>query len=217
MLFSPKNKFFGLLISLLTLFVMGSLFDHGTVLRIAVNVSLMFVLIFSVLLVSNSKIKLIAAIILACPLLYTLFEGNMSESAVFSYFEVATALAFFVYILAILVENVFGSRRISTDIIVGSICIYFLMCILWAFLYMLVALTFPNSFNIDSSLISFQNMNDFIYYSIVTITTLGYGDILPLSRPARTLAALEAIVGQIYLTVLIARIVGIHLSQRVKN
>lgn len=217
MLSSPKNKFFGLLISLLTLFVMGSLFDHGTVLRIAVNVSLMFVLIFSVLLVSNSKIKLIAAIILACPLLYTLFEGNMSESAVFSYFEVATALAFFVYILAILVENVFGSRRISTDIIVGSICIYFLMCILWAFLYMLVALTFPNSFNIDSSLISFQNMNDFIYYSIVTITTLGYGDILPLSRPARTLAALEAIVGQIYLTVLIARIVGIHLSQRVKN
>jgi len=217
MLFSPKNKFFGLLISLLTLFVMGSLFDHGTVLRIAMNVSLMFVLIFSVLLVSNSKIKLIAAIILASPLLYTLFEGNMSESAVLSYFEVATALAFFVYILAILVENVFGSRRISTDIIVGSICIYFLMCILWAFLYMLVALTFPNSFNIDSSLMSFQNLNDFIYYSIVTITTLGYGDILPLSRPARTLAALEAIVGQIYLTVLIARIVGIHLSQRVKN
>lgn len=217
MLSSPKNKFFGLLISILTLFVMGSLFDQGTVMKVAVNVSLMFVLVFSVLLVSHSKTKLIAAIILVFPLLYTLFKGNMYESAVFSYFEVATALAFFVYILSILVENVFGSRRISTDIIVGSICIYFLMCILWAFLYMLVALAFPNSFNLETPLLTFQNMNDFIYYSIVTITTLGYGDILPLSRPARTLAALEAIVGQIYLTVLIARIVGIHLSQRVKN
>ena len=177
----------------------------------------MFVLVFSVLLVNHSKTKLIAAIILVFPLLYTLFKGNIYESAVFSYFEVATALAFFVYILSILVENVFGSRRISADLIVGSICIYFLMCILWAFLYMFVALAFPNSFNLETPLLTFQNMNDFIYYSIVTITTLGYGDILPLSRPARTLAALEAIVGQIYLTVLIARIVGIHLSQRGKN
>ena len=52
-----------------------------------------------------------------------------------------------------------------------------------------------------------------LYFSYSTLTTLGYGDILPLSAPARTFSYLEAIVGQIYLTVLIARLVGMHITQ----
>ena len=53
---------------------------------------------------------------------------------------------------------------------------------------------------------------DFYYYSLVTLTTLGYGDITPLEPMARGLAALEAVIGPVYLTVLVARLVGMHIS-----
>ena len=52
-----------------------------------------------------------------------------------------------------------------------------------------------------------------LYYSFVTLTTLGYGDISPASSMARMLAAIEAVVGQVYLTVLVARLVGLHIAQ----
>lgn len=53
-----------------------------------------------------------------------------------------------------------------------------------------------------------------MYFSLVTLTTLGYGDIIPLSAPAKSVVVMEALVGQIYLTVLIARLVGIHIANK---
>jgi len=53
----------------------------------------------------------------------------------------------------------------------------------------------------------------FVYYSYTTLTTLGYGDILPLTSPARTFSYMEAICGQIFLVVLVARLVGLHIAQ----
>lgn len=70
-------------------------------------------------------------------------------------------------------------------------------------------------FNPDAILFSDDvqgEFSDIIYFSFVTITTLGYGDIIPVSRMAKNLALLEAVWGQTYLTVLVARLVGLHLS-----
>ena len=77
----------------------------------------------------------------------------------------------------------------------------------------------PNSFSGGESQISSTNsevarhvdLSHFSYYSFVTLTTLGYSEIAPLTPPARSLAALEAIVGQLFLAVLIARLVGLHI------
>lgn len=68
----------------------------------------------------------------------------------------------------------------------------------------------PGSFQMPQGTI---NQATFTYYSYVTLTTLGYGDITPISTPARSLALLEAMMGQLYLAVLIARLVGIHIAQ----
>ena len=58
------------------------------------------------------------------------------------------------------------------------------------------------------------DIDQFLYYSLVMLSTLGYGDIAPLSRPARSLSATEAIAGQVYLAVLVARLIGLHIIQR---
>lgn len=60
-------------------------------------------------------------------------------------------------------------------------------------------------------------LSGFSYYSFVTITTLGYGDVTPVSTQARSLALLEAVLGQLYIAILIARLVGSHLAQSLRR
>ena len=87
------------------------------------------------------------------------------------------------------------------------------MGLIWAVLYTLIQLTFPGSFtNISSNNEWFSLFPDFIYFSFVTITTLGFGDISPLLPISRFLVYFEAIVGQFYLAILVASLVGSHMS-----
>jgi hypothetical protein len=90
----------------------------------------------------------------------------------------------------------------------------------WAFSYTIAHLIDPNAFHLPPTDVSDgetvqlgTRLPTFVYYSFVTLTTMGYGDVLPLSHAARGLATCEAVVGQIYLTVLVARLVGLQITQ----
>jgi len=86
------------------------------------------------------------------------------------------------------------------------------MALLWAESYNLIELVSPGSFKF-AVLISETGAARFTYFSFVTITTLGYGDIVPATNLARAVSMLEAFFGQIYLVVLVARLVGMHIAQ----
>lgn len=105
--------------------------------------------------------------------------------------------------------NVFISRKPESNLILGSISVYILIAILWALVYSMIHLFVPGAFRG----ITTGNLSDFIYYSIVTQTTLGYGDVVPLALIAKNLAAIQAIIGQFYLAVLVAGLLSI-LSKR---
>jgi voltage-gated potassium channel Kch len=84
---------------------------------------------------------------------------------------------------------------------------------MWAFIYTFLELVDPASFNIDLSrpegyLLVFQ------YFSFVTITTLGYGDVTPVTEVAKAFAVLEAVVGQLYLVIIVAWLVGTYKSNK---
>lgn len=93
----------------------------------------------------------------------------------------------------------------------GAICVYFMIGLLWALIFSTLELLQPGSFQMPQG--QGTELSHFSYYSYVTLTTLGYGDITPISPPARSLALLEAIMGPLYIAVLIARLVGIHIVQ----
>jgi hypothetical protein len=114
------------------------------------------------------------------------------------------------YTAAIILLYLFREDRITGDMIMGAICAYFLMGLIWAFLYSILEFFEPGSFQMPAGPIS---QSTFTYYSYVTLTTLGYGEITPISTPARSFAILEAMMGQLYLAVLIARLVGTHIAQ----
>jgi voltage-gated potassium channel len=115
-----------------------------------------------------------------------------------------------VYTATMIFFYLFREDRITSDMIMGAICVYFLMGLIWAFVYSTLEFFQPGSFQMPQGAV---NQATFTYYSYVTLTTLGYGEITPISTPARSFAILEAMMGQLYLAVLIARLVGIHIAQ----
>lgn len=104
--------------------------------------------------------------------------------------------------------NVFGSRRSVGDRLFGAIALYLLLGVIWASAYALVSVTVPDAF--AGRLPARATMFDWGYFSLVTLTTVGYGDITPVAHVARSLAALEALIGQLYPAIIIARLVSAH-------
>ena len=116
-------------------------------------------------------------------------------------------------------------RRLDLDARLAAVSIYLLTAVLWAALYMLVAVRFENSFAYASQIVLQEfdpvaiaqglRMDDFYYYSVTTLTTAGLGDISPVTDPAQFLTALEALVGQLFLVVFVAHLVGLRIALRV--
>ena len=120
-------------------------------------------------------------------------------------------LAFFsISILAYVLRG----GRVTADKIFAAICVYILIGFTWALAYDLADEIQPSSFAGPTE----PARSDYVarimqmrYFSFMTLTTVGYGDVVPRSSAARTMAALEAVMGQLYLTVLVARLVGLHI------
>lgn len=127
------------------------------------------------------------------------------------------AIAFITLVIIFMLDFLFHTKQVDANMICASLCVYLLIGIAWSSLYSLCEVILPGSFIYAYAGEGEQAGMVFgdeipIYYSFVTLTTLGYGDMVPVSPPARILAVLEATVGQIYLTVLVARLVGLHIA-----
>ena len=125
---------------------------------------------------------------------------------------------FLAFTSAAILNSILRPAKVTTDIVNGAICVYMMIAVAWAFLFSLLEVFQPESFKLpallqvgeDIAYMDVRRLSIFMYYSLVTLTTLGYGDITPITHPARNLAALEAVVGQLFIAVLIARLVGLR-------
>lgn len=116
----------------------------------------------------------------------------------------------------ILNDIIFKQKKVTVDMIAGAVCVYILIGILFAHIYILIQYLEPESF----AGVKFINEGSpadsipgFLYFSFVTLTTLGYGDISPNTIEAGSFVYMETIIGQVYMTVLVARLVGMHIAQ----
>lgn len=107
--------------------------------------------------------------------------------------------------------DVFKRKTVDGNALLGAVCVYLLTGLIWAILYKIVADLWPHSFNGISDEAIFD---DLLYFSFVTLASLGYGDITPVSPIARTLAYLEVITGQFYLAIMVAGLMGIYMLKR---
>ncbi len=124
-------------------------------------------------------------------------------------------------------QDVARAERVTGDVLRGTIAIYLLVGISWAGLYRMTETLRPGSFDIpeaaapagpgDETVADLRLQETFRYYSFVTLTTLGYGDITPRTRAARTLSWLEAVFGQLYIAITVAGLVALHIAHREKH
>jgi len=127
-------------------------------------------------------------------------------------------IAFMVMVLAGIVRDVMTTDQVTFDTISGALSGYLLMGILWGFAYMAIEIVWPGSFDFGGGVLSTMKGSDYaghnwsvmFYFSFVTLTTTGYGDVTPLTSTAGQLAITEAVVGQFYMVVLVARLVALY-------
>lgn len=134
-------------------------------------------------------------------------------------------LLFLALVVGAILGHVFRSRRVTRETLAGAVSAYLLIGVMWADVFSVLQTVVPGSFSTSATDIALQpgiasprnQVAQFAYFSFVTLSTLGYGDITPLTRPARGLAALEAIFGQLYLAILVARLVSLQVAPENKE
>ena len=222
-----KNYRFGLLLSALILLLLSVAIVRslgpGTYPKLAnfvVTFLFAIILLSAVLAVSKNRKTAIIAIALATPaillqLLHLILAWDGIETA-----KYILVILFLSYVIFIILKHLFEIDRVTFDTICASLCVYLILGLLFSIVYSLIEILEPGSFafslsdNIEEGKMRFGGAQSIfaLYYSFVTMTTLGYGDIVPASASARMLAAIQALMGQLYLVVLVARLVGLHIS-----
>ena len=220
---SLRGKYSVLLIAFLVFFLVGPLADlllaegrFGGLLFELLSIVLLLAALYAV---SAARVPLIIAGILTVPVMVGRLASYFEKSsALFEMSDGFSFLALAVVAVAIL-RQVLEAKRVSRDVVEGAVCVYILLGAAWAFLFSFVETFHPGAFQlppphtISALPVVDEARQRFIYYSFVTLTTVGYGDITPVAPLAQRLAVLEAMFGQLYLGILIARLVGLHIAQ----
>jgi len=125
---------------------------------------------------------------------------------------ISSIYALFIFLaISILIQKIFSAKKITIDTVRGGLSVYILLGFFWALIYQIFLYLNPSAISMPGHHHTFSNI---MYFSFTTLTTLGYGDIVPVAPLVRNLATLEAVIGQLFLATFIARLVGLHIAGR---
>lgn len=184
--------------------------------RLALNLLNSTILVAAVYSISGSRRQLVVAVILLVPALigqwYLLAKKELSLQPFF----LLAALAFYGFIAVNLLRHVLDSRPVDADKICGAICAYLLIALAFGLVYIGVETLYPGSFFIAHPQDDAHTIDvfDTLYFSVTTLTTTGFGDILPRSTYARAVANVEQLVGTFYVAILVARLASLYTPRR---
>ncbi|WP_158247232.1 ion channel [Geothermobacter hydrogeniphilus] len=204
------QRFLFLLVVLLVAIALSPLFDNMKLLGMLSDVFLTLVFLGGLWAVSRQRAILLTGVVLALPMLVYTWSVHFIHLYWLTLIGRSCGILFLLLLVVSILKFIFQSRRVTLELIHAAVVVYLLIGLCWTFIYGLIEVMHPGSFshaNPSSSSFAFS------YFSFVTLTTLGYGDISPVAQVARSSAILEAIIGQLYLTVLVARLVGMQIAQ----
>ncbi len=211
-----NEKFTFLLAFLLIYAIAAPFFERFITSNLFINISFSAVMLSAVFAVSQKKSSLIITLLLVLPAFLIIWMKFFFATPQILYAAAVSQALFNAYMVFIIIYYIFESRLVTRDIISAALIAYLFIGLFMADLYLLVELIYPGSFSIPHEVL-LADPSTFRYFSFVTLTTLGYGDISPISSQARSLSVLEAFIGQIYLAVLIARLVGLKAAGSVQE
>ena len=198
--------------ALVLLFIATAAVEQFQLSGVVVILSFLLVAVSGVYVASGSKKW--ARVSIAAATLWILLMGLHNRLGTYGLLT-ASSVGGILYIgltVRIMLRHIFRSRQVHADLLFGAAAVYLMFALLWTFIYSAIEELTPGAFgSVDQSFFAL------LYFSLTTLTTLGYGDIVPKVPLAQIAAVLESAVGVLYTGIMVARLLGLHISERSEN
>ena len=204
-----RLRFFWLLATLLLLIILGPVVETTALGRVALLILFSLLLLASTYVASERRLGLIVAVGLVVSWAVLAWVQPFDEDIANGLITDGLAICLLLYALGLLLQRIVTVSESNFDILCGAVAVFLLIGVVWGVWYRFIETLEPGSFALTRTGEA-VGWSDFIYFSLATLTTVGYGDIAPTSPVARTWATLEAAAGVLYIALLISRLVSLY-------
>jgi len=214
-----EGHFFSLLVCLLLFLVSYPYLWNWNWGQKILTMLLLAILFAGVISMREKKWVFYTGLLLGSPVIILyLMRIFRDETPLMEFLTMVFAIPFFAYVTMTTLYRVLSGDKVSLDKLFGAAAVYLLMGLTWSVAYAVLELIRPGNFFIPlTSTTETMPWLGFIYYSFTTLTTLGFGEIHPLTHQARSLSILEAVSGVLYVAFLVARLVSMYQIERVRS
>ena len=201
-----------LLLSLLFVIMMYPVLDHGDIRRLILVVLMFVPILLATVQLSRRKGRVWPASLLAALIVIASAASTLVPNRVLIGGKWALLAAFFALTVAGLFPYLRGARSVTDAHLYTAISIYLLLGMAWFALYSAIEVFYPGSFQHNAAAEAYRQ-SSLLYFSLVTLSTIGYGDVLPIHGEVRMLAALEGVTGVLYVAITVAVLVSAYKTQ----
>ncbi len=206
-----RHKMFNFMVSILLLLILSSILEGSKYGYLVLNSLSTAVFLLGVHAVGTTKRNLIILVLLGLPWFLAEWIYIDSPRTIF------TSVLFFLFVTGIIFNHILHTKDVTADTLFGAVCVYLLLGLLWASIYGLLEHLDPGTiyFSNNAEPLKEATSNELIYYSYLTLASLGYGDITFLTPEGRIISVLEAVTGQLFIAFLVARLVSIYTTKSI--
>lgn len=208
---------FGAFLAIMAIFFIVPIFEKNFYTHLILQCSFILLILSTVYAIDGQRSILITGLFFLIPFIY--FDSLSFYYHSFSYLIIAYAFSsiYTLFAIVVLMKKILHACLVNANLIFGALMVYLLAGILWANVYFIENMVSPGSFhgvgilNFDKTdlLSTYEQQFNFLYYSFATLATLGMGDITPLNHLAKSLTAMEAMFGQLFVAIIIAKLVSV--------
>lgn len=202
---------------LLVVFVLYPMSGRGPLVNIVLQSAVSLIVISGAALIARRRTAVAFVALLGLGTAVIGWARLYSESRVLTVLGLSMWIVFLALLVVAILIRVFEEGRITFHRVRGAVAAYLLLGVIWSGCYRLVMEFDPGAFNLPSVVDEGTPMSKLVYFSFTTLTTVGYGDVTAVDTAARSLAMLEALTGQLFPAVLIARLVSMEVIHRMEG
>ena len=204
------------LVGLLSFFILPEIIDKVLMIRISFPILISILIISSIMLIhTSSKRSILSYSLILVLIIFVIVWAVFENNVVLGKIAFNLLFIYFSFITYYLYQDLRSTKIINGSVVIGAFSGYFMIGVIFTFILAFLELSFPDTLSLDMN--GVEGIQNTLYFSFITLTTIGYGDITPTSQLGHNFAILEGLIGQFYIAIVMATIVGKFISHSSKE